>query len=568
MSSSEQAKHVMCVHTSYAPHRRSNLKDMVCASELHLFEDGTIKKNLRLFESPKRDFYVTKPSFKNHKSKKEWEKLNRLNKFRTTQNNLLQAISKALNVKKNKPRVMARSPYLYGSDVHIKTIIAHKYIETYGSGQLLPEVGVMDYEWDIATKKPTIGTYVYEDQLYITVRKDMIENCNLTVSEFKTLLHEGYKTHCSPILDKFFSDNPKIPRKDYNLHLEVVDLDLDVFRKLFKFVHQTRPNYLTFWNGISDLEIILGICDEYMVDPSTFMNDPCIPDEYRYTKLLKGPTETIDANGNKKPKMNSEQWHVLDNMAYWQFIDIMCSYHTNRAHKPNLPSYAFNFVIPREIQMKKLKLVEELDHLEESDIVAWHNRMSKERIVEYSLYALFDVILPQLLEEKSFEIRAQAYSNLTYHPIGDFKKNPRKLCNAQHFSFLEMGYAVGSTGDKMRESFDDLIYGSNNWIITLNSSYHDTLDTPLLEDSTSSVPIIPNDADGDLTSSYPSNQRLLNISRATTVTEVIKVDGIPEELMRELGLDISSHGGNSIDFCVRLLGLPHLDSIVADYIKA
>lgn len=561
---------IMGVHASYSTHKKRPSNDMVLVKERHLLPSGEVKTKLRYFENFQRDFYVTKPRYRNHKSKKEWEKINHCNRIKTNQAGLVPAIAKALKIRKQSPRVMARNPFLYGSDVHVTTIILHKYIETYGDAVLMPTVGVMDYEWDVDDQSPTIGTYMFENDVYITVRKDKITNCGYTVEKFIKLLHEGFEEHVIPAVNEFYERkddagnliNDKVERIHPKLHVEVVDLDLDVIRKLFKHTHTTMPDYLMFWNGISDLTTIENTCKEYMVDMSDFMNDPSVPQEYRHTKVVKGPTETIDANGNPKPKKPSEQWHVLENMASWQFIDGMCCYHTNRAHKPDLPSYSFEYVMGLELAMKKMRLVEELNHLAESDMKEWHKQMSNTRILEYALYATMDVIEPMILESKSFEIRAQAYSNITYHPLTDFKKNPRKLCNAQHFSFLEKGSVVGSTSDQMREALDDLVYPSSDWIITLNSSYHDQLETPALSDSPINTLYIPANDDGDLTSSYPSNQRLLNISKTTTVTELISVKGIPDEIMREVGLNVASCGDNAIDFCHRIFGLPHLQDIV------
>lgn len=559
---------VMGVHSTYVRHKTKAKNDLVVVKEKHRDADGNITNKLRLFENYQRDFYVTKPRYRNHKSKKEWENKKKLNRIKTTQSNLSNAIAKALNTRRAKLRTMARSPYLYGADIGVETIILHKYIETYGDSEIMPTVGVMDFEWDVETKNPSIGTYVYNDELYITVLRDKIEACGLTEAQFKRQVHEGFDKDVTPLLEEFFDKHKAIERSKFRLNIEVVDLDLDVIRKLFKHTHTTMPDYLTFWNGIADFTIIMEQCERYSVDPATFMCDPSIPPEYRVTELIVGPTETIDANGNKKPKKNSEQWHVLNNPASWQFIDMMCTYHTNRAHKPDLPSYAMDFVLPRELDLGKLKLVEELNELAESDMASWHMEMVGKHIVEYSLYALFDVIGPLLLERKNFEIRAQAYSNLTYHPISDFKKNPRKLCNAQHFSFQNSNCIVGTTSDRMREDIDDKVYSGSGWIITLNSSYHDTLESKALSDSDMDTLFIPANDDGDLTSAYPSNARLLNISKATTVTELIKVSNVPEEVMREVGLNVSSCGDNAIDFCVRVLGLPHLDDVLVKWDNA
>ena len=558
---------VMGVHASYAKSRRNRKSDMVLVKEKRTYDDDTTEIVLRYYKDYNRHFWITKPNFKNHKSKKEWESVKHLDRFKTTQAELTTKIARALNTREAPLRRLARSPYLYGGDVDVTTIILHKYIEQFGQGQHLPTVAVMDFEWDIDTQKPTIGSYCYENDVYLTIRRDMITASGYKdVNAFVAKLHKDFIDKVQPIYDKFYDEHPKIgPRRKFQLHTEIVDLDLDVVRKLFRQTHIDQPDYLTFWNGIADFTVIMPLCAEYEVDPSSFMNDPSVPAEFRYTELVVGPTETIDANGNAKRKKNSEQWHVLRNMASWQFIDMMCCYHHNRAHKADLPSYAFDYVIPLELDFGKLRLVPELEEYEKTDPVRWHNEMSKKNFLEYALYATGDVIGPRILEDKTFEISGQSYPNLTFNPISDFKKNPRLLCNAQHFGCLEDGAVVGTTSDQMREDLDELIYAADNWIITLNSSYHDTLATPALSDSPIDTLYIPSNDDGDLTSSYPSNQRLMNIARCTTVTEIIKVNGIPEEIMRELGMDLSSCNNNSIDFCTRMFNMPHLQDINKAY---
>ena len=77
-------KAVECKFAVHVPSKYDQ-SDLHLVKEVIHFEDGTTKPNVKLIENYKRDFWVTKKGFRNHKSKKEREHLVKLTKFSSTQ---------------------------------------------------------------------------------------------------------------------------------------------------------------------------------------------------------------------------------------------------------------------------------------------------------------------------------------------------------------------------------------------------------------------------------------------------------------------------------------------------
>jgi hypothetical protein len=250
-------------------------------------------------------------------------------------------------------------------------------------------------------------------------------------------------------------------------------------------------------------------------------------------------------------------------MASWEYIDLMCVYSANRAHLPRvITGYGLDSILNKELNLGKLKFPDLTDEESSHDRVKWHKEMSSKHIVEYTLYAIFDVLGPMLLEHKTRDIGVQYYNELGgVCLLKDFKSNPRKLSTSTYFYFLKAGAVMGAPSNKIHP-YDNMVYNGTYWIVTLNSNYHDQLGSKSLKDSDVETTYIPNTNDDDLVSSYPSNQRAINGCKHTRVTEMIDSEDLPLKLLKELGLSLSSNGGNSVNIAVNGLGLPDLDEIV------
>src|SRR5690606_30853048 len=115
------------------------------------YEDGTLLPNVRLFHNYQREFWVTKPGFRKHTDKKEWEEERKLQKFKTTQARLPQAIASALGNPglRGGLRTLARSPFLYGCDVTTPVLIKQRYMKQYPDCVSENTLAVVDIETDV-----------------------------------------------------------------------------------------------------------------------------------------------------------------------------------------------------------------------------------------------------------------------------------------------------------------------------------------------------------------------------------------------------------------------------------
>ena len=102
--------------------------------EILHYSDGSTKPNIRIIKDFKRPFYVTKPHYQNHKQKKEFEYLDKLNKFYSTQSELANSIASKIGkagYRANVMRDVIDSPYIYGVDIKSTSLLRRTYLETY-----------------------------------------------------------------------------------------------------------------------------------------------------------------------------------------------------------------------------------------------------------------------------------------------------------------------------------------------------------------------------------------------------------------------------------------------------
>jgi len=577
-------KPLFAVHAQYVVHKKSKRQDLVAVKTVKEDDDGNRIRDLRLLPNYQRPFYITKPKYRNHQEKKSEEIAAKCDKYLCTQAALVDEVSKRLRKRSRSIRELGENPFLYGTDLHVTSIIMQKFRERFGSPTMMPDVAFGDFEWDahedINKQKASICSYGFEDNIHLAIREDKILENGLTVESYLKQVHQGFKDHVLPIVEKFYQseEGEKQIKRNFKLHVDVVRLDIDVVRKLFEYAHKYKSDYLAFWNGISDLSVVEAHCKRYSVDMADFMCDPSIPPQWRVTKINKGPIGAkLDAKGNKKKITAKTEWHTLDNIAHWVYVDMMHSYAGSRGHLPDMP-YGLDATLERDLGLGKLKLV---SHVSDKDMKQWHKTMSSKHIVPYSLYATFDAIGPMLLEDKQHEIAVSFYTSADINPTADVKKNPRCLTTKYHFELDKLGMVCGSTAKDMTSPLDREIYGGDDWIITLNANYHDgyAVDTEqvpssivhneeiaekftdnhvLFDAPSASTLFIPNDYDQDLTNSYPMNQRMMNASKATTYTEMCTITGMSEEMGRMFGLNLSSGKQNAMLLCTECLELPSL----------
>lgn len=564
-------KESLAVHCNYHKSRRNKKDDMVLAKIRHLHEDGSCSTELRQINNPKRPIYTSKPNRKLD-VKPEYAPIDNVIKHMTTESNMFNVAKKALKYEKDiwsarNMRDINNSPNIFWSSLNVSSIVLHHLRTKKGmnSNNILPGVGAMDFEWSVDDQSVSIGSYAYQDTSKIVINREHFAKTPLT-SEAKFIedYKKGFAKIIQPVLDEYYS------RKDVKKSNQIVrkfvpeivfsDNELTTMRDTVQQANLDKVDFLTAWGGIADITVAKGVAEKYAVPLHQIFSDNSIGDEFRNTFFKEGQTGSKkDANGNNKSVMIQHEWHELITTSQFQFVDMMGTYHRNRIHLPNAPSAALDWALVKELAFGKL-LAE--CGVSEDDKPAWHKEMSINHLVAYALYAAMDTIGLILLEDKNFEISSTYFSGVGYSPYSEFVRNPMRLSTDMHFASLEDGLVICGVGSNMKTEIDTKIVPSRNITVTLNPSYNSGMSMSVLSDSEDEVYIVSSGADGDLTSSYPSNQILSNGSRGTTLTEYCGFNNMSNLKGNSIGYTLTSGPHNNHTVAQVLLKLPSSGELI------
>ena len=189
-----------CVHVNYTRSNKNKNNDLCLIKEVHVDEKGNITRDIKPVINAKRDWWITLPQHRKHKSKKEWECLTKLKKVRCNQATLIPSVAKELKQRPHSIKVLNRSPYVYGTDVKIESVIKNHYDKKCPDVQINPTLAVMDYEWRISTKELTVGAFVYEDKCHLTINKDIIKHIDDPLPKLQHL----FAKYLLPYIDEYY----------------------------------------------------------------------------------------------------------------------------------------------------------------------------------------------------------------------------------------------------------------------------------------------------------------------------------------------------------------------------
>lgn len=442
-----------CRHATYVVSNDIDSEDdLLVIKEVAHLRDGTTKPRLRFWKNYKRDFYITKEGFRNHKDKKLFEEKRKLFRVECTQRKLGQAIAQALRIGYNpKLRTMARSQYLYGADVPSTVLVKHAYRQRWPDLQTFNTVAVCDLETDViwGTDEILSGTLSFKDRIVLVVNKKFVQS----IPQVEKQIQEKFEFY----LGKY--------KKERNIKLQVViaQTPAEVVIKLLRYAHEWMPDFMAFWNIDFDIPRMEAALIKEGYDPAYYFSDPAVPEQYKYFNYNQGPSSLTTASGKLKPYEPQERWHTVETPASFYCIDAMCVYYKIRVAKGKDPSYRLDAILDKELGIRKLNF-EEAEGLNK---LAWHIFMQKNYQLEYLIYNVFDCISVELLDEKTKDL-ASTISVL--NGISDYKtfsSQPRRTCDDLHFVALEQDHVIAATSDQMEDDLDPLITDVAGWVITL-----------------------------------------------------------------------------------------------------
>lgn len=548
-------KHIDCRFATFIPHPEER-NDMHFVKEHITFEDGSTMARLKARENFKRPFYITRKGMRNHEQKKEFEKRQHVETYFSTQSELKYAVAKALGTfasKRTTMRDLAESPYLYGTDMLSTTYLKKEYRKRWGDVQSVFNVAVMDTETDVVngTEEVIMITLSFRDRIFTGVVKQFVDGV------------ADVENRCRKLADKLLGDILK--ERGVNWELQFYDTSADAIEAAFARAHDWKPDFITFWNMLFDMQKIEEALNKHGRDIAAVISDPSVPRDYQFYHLEVGPRTKVSEKGIKITLEPSDRWHVVTAPATFYLIDSMCVYRKLRIADGKDPSYSLDAILEKHKIPQKLKF-DATSHL---DGLAWHVEMQKYYKVEYIVYNIYDCISVELLDEKVKDLQIAVPSQCGVSDFMLFPSQPKRLCDGiSGFVANKYDYVWGTTSSKMRHEYDLITTSNEGWILTLDATLVANNGLACIKEFPGlRTNIRTHFGDLDVSASYPTNGSVFNVSRYTTVKEFAGIKGRPEQLVRLQGLNLSGGKTNAVEFCNMIYRLPTLDQLYTDFVK-
>lgn len=554
-----------CRFVVHIPSYDAERPDAHMVKETIHYDDGTSTPHLRFIKDYSRPFWATKKAYRTHEQKKEWESLERLDRYDCTQSQLRNHIAKVLErpYSRDGYRQLTSSPYIYGSDITACSLIKKGYQTQYPDYNTPYSVATFDVETDMlhGHGQILIATATFENKIFTAVQANFVKGL------------------CSPELliesamNKYLGEY--VTADQLHCEVTVCEDEISVVRAVFARLHEWKPDWLSIWNMDFDVSRLLEACERAQVDPKTIFCDPSIPMPYRIFKYRQGKKKRITASGRVIPIKPAEQWHVVQCTSSFYWIDAMCVYKQIRLSKAEERSYALDAILNKVLGIRKLKF-EAANAYQKAE---WHQFMQQHYPVEYIIYNRFDSWSMQLLDRKTKDLSVTLPVFAESAGFEIFDSQPKQIATALHFECLEQGLVVGTAGSSIQrepevieedtangENEDDDILSLDGWIVTLKS-------INMIEDGVCCIqenPLQKTAArmfvfDSDSTAAYPSATTVANVSKETTKCELIDIDGIDEEVFRMANINLLSGPPNAIQYCTTMFNFPSAVDWLKDY---
>ena len=551
--------------------------DLLLIKEEVFYEDGTSHANVRMIENFNRPFWVTKKASRNHKSKKEWEELDKVQTFYSTQTMLNENVCRALGkpIGQGSLRVTNRNPYVYGTDmtaaVWARLNYSVKYPEQHGSPN---SVCFYDIETDV------LGDFVLNDrdkEMYgdaiIGITCSYISN-NEKKSWTGTLRRFVEKKSHQPekeywkIFDGTFSyirADPSLNKKNLGVkcEFEMFETERELLIRAFEKLHTWQPDIASSWNISFDVPRTIERAKANRISPADLFSDPRIPDKYKQCEFIEDPGSKTSESNRTINKLFYQCWHMVRAPSSFRWVDACAVYWYIRKHNGNLKSAALDYVLHDEIGRGKFEIEEAAQYVK----LEKHIFMQRHYPIHYMVYNSFDCLGLLEMENKKHDISVALAGAMGVSELEQVPSNPKKLMNNfMKFLYFERKKVLGCTSDQMVDELDQYIVPQSGWISTLPTNSLEYTGICCIDE----LPDLPTKvyvfcADLDVKSSYPTTGIFANISRETTVLELSSIEGVLEHTRYLVGLNMMGGNVNAVSFCRRVYKMPSLETIRSQY---
>lgn len=553
------------IHGCYVESTANEVDDAVVVKRYAIDKDGNRKPEMKIHENVQRDYWITKEAYRKHQEGKlEYEYLDRVKHYRSTQRLLVRNIQQKLGLmpsSRTQLRQLCNSPFIYGADKDITCIVGDLYKKNFSEVQPFDlEVGCMDTETNVVdgSNDLIIKSFYYGNVGVVAVHAEWLKDSRHTESVIKAFIEENV---------------PEVKEHGIQVEVAICETPAECVIHVMNRAHELKPDIIGYWNINFDMPLVERTLRKEGHDPADIFSDPIVPKHYRYYRYKEGQTSKLTDSGKYMPLAPSQQWHTVFTPASFYFIDPASVYRCLRRQKSE-PSYGLEYITTKEVGAGKLKPpFKELQQIEGT--LKWHYQMQKFYQLWYIAYALVDVIQPVLMDRKTSDISRKLPTLSMGSHFKDFNSNPRRLCDQLHEFFLSKNAVVGTTGAEMESPLDKHIPASKDWIVTLEAPIIEDFGLKLLDaqgfkrsEISAGVrrsKVFIHNADLDIVSTYPILGMVFNIARETALFETCKIEGLGYHEYREFGINLTAGKANSIVIAEEVFGLKSLDEVLDDF---
>lgn len=515
----------------------------------------------------KRPIWVTKNAYRNHKEKKEFEDVDKLNKGYTTQSEINFSVAGLLGTPHlaNSIDAIKSSPYVYGYDITSTSLIKYTTLKKNDFIQSPYTVGSFDIETNPDTDEIIIATIAFGKRTYTAVLAKFIRG----VSDITYRVKRAIETYL-PNYENYYTD--------LDFKIEAFDNEVDLLKAVFKVANEWAPDFLAIWNMNFDIPMILKRLKYFNVSPSEVICDQSIPRKYRYCRYKEGISKKVTASGVLKPINPSLRWHTLYSTSSFYVIDAMCVYRQLRMAKQEEPSYSLDSILKKELNTQKLKFKEADGY----SGLKWHFFMQEKYPVEYIVYNIYDCLSMLELDNKIKDLTTTMPSFAGITDFNKFNSNPKKIVDALFLFGIERGRVIG-TVPKLNKKEEEIVDEDLDKIIEeeddeddMDPSKYKTLSLKgwiqllpqhlLLNEGLKCLEEYPDIVtnvrgvvcDQDASAAYPSCTLVANVSKETCRHEIIKIEGVKEDTFKEMNLSVCLGNANMLEYFTTMFDIPSL----------
>lgn len=543
----DQIERVECRFAVYCEPPNPRGSDMhFVKGTIHL-KDGTKVPHTWRVKDFKRPFWITREGFRNHKDKKEWEHLKKVQKFETTQSRLMESIAHAIGKPnfRGTMKNLCRDPYIYGADILSTAVLKRSYMDKY-PGDMTPfTVAVFDTETDVlhGTEKVIMGTLSFGKTVFTAIDKSYFDGYSDVIPRLQQAMN------------KYLGE--VVARRGIKWEVVIVDSEVDIILQCLNKAHELKPDFLAIWNINFDIPKMVTALQNAGIDPKDAFSDPSVPREYRHFYYKQGPKQKVTASGRVIPIKPAAQWHTVFTPASFYVIDAMCAYRHIRTGEPEEPSYGLDAILKKHKLGGKLKFAE-ADHV---GGLKWHQLMQSAFKFEYVVYNVWDCVSMEELDEVTKDLRLSLPMMSGCSDFENFKSQPRRVVDELHFFVQNQNppRVMGTTSDEMSGEFDEQTIGLKDWIVMLPAHLVANNGLKIIEEYPElRTNIRRGVGDLDVAASYPNGECVFNVSKETTAKELLSIEGVDEYTQRMQGINLCGSHTNAVEFCCNIFKLPTL----------